>query len=63
MGGAAYVLHAQLAGVLGHATLGARLTITLGPIAAGIAVYAGLCRAMKVEELDGFVQAFRRRVL
>lgn len=62
MGGAAYVLHAQLAGALGHATLGARLAITLGPIAAGIAVYAGLCRAMKVEELDGFVQAFRRRL-
>ncbi len=61
MAGVAWAMHNRIEAALGDATLLARASATLSAIAAGALAYAGLCRAMRVEELDGFINAFRRR--
>jgi putative peptidoglycan lipid II flippase len=60
---AAYAAHEGMLNALGDATVWARLANTAAAIAAAIGVYLAACRMMKVEELEGFVRAFQRRVL
>lgn len=56
-----YAVYVNLFGFLGDEGLAARLIVTLGPIAAAIATYLGLSRALHIEELGGFTSILRRR--
>lgn len=62
MGAAAWLTSTQLDTMLGHESTLARAVVALVPIAVGVLVYIGLCALFRVEELDSFVRAFRRRL-
>jgi putative peptidoglycan lipid II flippase len=62
MGAAVFALGRMLAAQLGTAGIAARLGGTLVPVAAGALLYVAACRLLRVQELELFVAAIRRRV-
>jgi putative peptidoglycan lipid II flippase len=62
MAAAAYVTHRSLLAAIGDDTKWTQLINTGAAIGAAIVVFLAACRALKVEELDGFVRAFQRRL-
>ncbi len=62
MAAAAYATHDGLHAAIGDASIGPRLITTLTAIAAAVVVYAAACKMLKVEEFEGFLRAFRRRL-
>lgn len=55
-----YVAYVNLVSVMGTATLAARILTAAAAILLAVATYLGACRAMRLEELDGFLNMFRR---
>ena len=62
MAAAAYVTHGGLLAALGDDLIWNRIVNTGVAIAVAMVVYFAACRALKIEELDGFVRAFQRRL-
>ncbi|MBP8127998.1 MAG: murein biosynthesis integral membrane protein MurJ [Candidatus Hydrogenedentes bacterium] len=61
MCGVAYGLNYRLEFLLGTGGFAARLTTVALPVAAGVIVYALLCRALNVDEMRQLLGAFRAR--
>lgn len=59
---AAYVTHFSLAAALGNDSFWSQIMNTGAGIAVAILVYIAASRALKVQELDGFLRAFKRRL-
>ncbi|ACY14980.1 murein biosynthesis integral membrane protein MurJ [Haliangium ochraceum] len=61
MGAAVIAVRVQLIDLVGTEGLLVRLLGALGPVLVGVLVYAGICRAFRIEELTLFLRRVRRR--
>jgi putative peptidoglycan lipid II flippase len=61
MAAAVWGCHRGLVEGVGGAGLGAQLVRTLVPIVAGVAVYVGACKLLRIPELDHFARRLKRR--